>query len=85
MYQYQLFNFRQIKSAVRSNQLSPGFVDTEFHQATTDDSDWLGKMAQLKPTAITVENMVATVMLTLETPPNCEIFDMKIRPTMSPH
>ena len=83
MYPYHFF--REIKSAVRTNQLSPGFVDTEFFQATSDDSDFLGKMAQLKPIAITVENMVATVMLTLESPPNCEIFDMKIRPTMSPH
>ena len=42
---------------------------------------WLNKMAQLKPIAITVDYIVATVMLILESSPNCEIYDMKIRPT----
>ena len=76
---------RKIGSAVRSNQLSPGAVTTEFHQASTNDETWLARMSQLTPIAITVENMVAATMLTLETSPNCEMFDMKIRPTMMPH
>jgi len=76
---------RQIGSAVRSNQLSPGAVATEFHQASTNDETWLARMSQLTPIAITVENMVAATMLTLESSPNCEMFDMKIRPTMLPH
>ena len=65
---------------MRSNQLCPGLVDTEFHQASTSDEKWLGKMARLGPVAITVENMVAATMLTLESSPNCEMYDMRIRP-----
>ena len=65
---------------MRSNQLCPGLVDTEFHQASTNDEKWLGKMARLGPVAITVENMVEATMLTLESSPNCEMYDMRIRP-----
>ena len=75
--------FRKIESRVRSNQISPGAVASDFHKNASSDQSWGNAMANLDSIAITVDNMVESVMLILQSSENCQIGDIQIRPTMS--
>ena len=76
-------NFRKIKSKVRSNQISPGAVVSEFHKNASVDQSWANALSAVDSISITVDNMVESTMLILETSENCQIGDIQIRPTLS--
>ena len=78
-----LRQFRKIESKVRSNQISPGAVVSDFHKNASQNQSWGNAMASLDQIAITVDNMVESVMLILESSENCQIGDIQIRPTLS--
>ena len=76
-------NLRKIESKVRSNQISPGAVVSEFHKNASVDQSWANALSAVDSIAITVDNMVESTMLILETSENCQIGDIQIRPTLS--
>ena len=76
-------DLRKIESKVRSNQLSPGAVVSDFHKNASVDQSWANALSAVDSIAITVDNMVESVMLILESSENCQIGDIQIRPTLS--
>ena len=73
---------RQLGSQVRVNQISPGFVATDFFNQVSQDPGYQKKMEGIVPTALTVENIVESIMLTLMVTPNCQVGDIQMRPTV---
>ena len=73
---------RGMKSAVRMNQISPGYVDTDFFNAVSQDPEYLKKMENIVKDALSVENIRDSVMLCLRASPNCQVGDIQMRPTV---
>ena len=73
---------RVIKIQVRANQISPGFVATDFFDAVSEDEQYREKMRGIAATALNVENIVDSVMLCLKSSPNCQVGDIQMRPTV---
>ena len=72
---------RQLGSHVRVNQISPGFVATDFFSQVSQDPDFQKKMEGIFSTALTVDNIVDSIMLTLTMTSKCQIGDIQMRPT----
>ena len=70
------------KIQVRANQISPGFVATDFFDAVSEDEQYREKMRGIAATALNVENIVDSVMLCLKSSPNCQVGDIQMRPTV---
>ena len=70
------------KIQVRANQISPGFVATDFFDAVSEDEQYRKKMRGIAATALNVENIVDSVMLCLKSSPNCQVGDIQMRPTV---
>ena len=68
-------------SRVRSNQVSPGAVATDFHKAASEDQSWANALSAVDEIALTVDNLVESVMLILQTSANCQIGDIRMSPT----
>ena len=82
----QVLPFRPLfvrdKIQVRANQISPGFVATDFFDAVSEDEQYREKMRGIAATALNVENIVDSVMLCLKSSPNCQVGDIQMRPTV---
>ena len=74
--------FMSDKIQVRANQISPGFVATDFFDAVSEDEQYREKMRGIAATALNVENIVDSVMLCLKSSPNCQVGDIQMRPTV---
>jgi len=74
--------FVRDKIQVRANQISPGFVATDFFDAVSEDEQYREKMRGIAATALNVENIVDSVMLCLKSSPNCQVGDIQMRPTV---
>ena len=74
--------FVRDKIQVRANQISPGFVATDFFDAVSEDEQYREKMRGIAATALNIENIVDSVMLCLKSSPNCQIGDIQMRPTV---
>ena len=74
--------FMRDKIQVRANQISPGFVATDFFDAVSEDEQYREKMRGIAATALNVENIVDSVMLCLKSSPNCQVGDIQMRPTV---
>ena len=48
----------------------------------SQDEAYQKKMAGIVPTALTVENIVESIMLCLMASPNCQVGDVQMRPTV---
>ena len=70
------------KIQVRANQISPGFVATDFFDAVSENAQYREKMRGIAATALNVENIVDSVMLCLKSSPNCQVGDIQMRPTV---
>ena len=73
---------RVINSSIRANQISPGYVDTDFFQAFSMEEGYQEKMKEVVKTAITSEDIVDSIMLCVEAQPGCQIGDIQMRPTV---
>ncbi|CBY43737.1 unnamed protein product [Oikopleura dioica] len=73
---------RVINSSIRANQISPGYVDTDFFQAFSMEQGYQEKMKEVVKTAITSEDIVDSIMLCIEAQPGCQIGDIQMRPTV---
>ena len=74
--------FVRDKIQVRANQISPGFVATDFFDAVSEDEQYREKMRGIAATALNIENIVDSVMLCLKSSPNCQVGDIQMRPTV---
>ena len=73
---------RLMGSKVRVNQISPGFVATDFFNQVSQDAEYQKKMESIVETALTVDNIVESIMLTLMVSANCQVGDVQMRPTV---
>ena len=72
---------RRMKSKVRANQISPGFVDTDFFGAMSQDPAYLEKMKGITATALTAQDVSDSVLLCIKAVETCQIGDIQMRPT----
>ena len=73
---------RQINSKIRVNQISPGFVDTDFFSSVSQNEKYLEVMKEIASTALTPTDIADAVLLCLRAPPSCQIGDVQMRPTI---
>jgi len=73
---------RRLNSKVRANQISPGFVDTEFFGAVSQDAEYLSKMEKIAAIALTADDIVDAILLCVKAAPACQVGDVQLRPTV---
>jgi len=73
---------RRLNSKVRANQISPGFVDTDFFGAVSQDAEYLNKMEKIAASALTANDIVDAILLCVKAAPSCQVGDVQLRPTV---
>jgi NADP-dependent 3-hydroxy acid dehydrogenase YdfG len=73
---------RRLNSKIRANQISPGFVDTDFFNQVSQDQVYLEKMKKIAENALSATDICNAVMLCLKAAPSCQVGDIQLRPTV---
>ena len=70
-----------IGSKVRMTQVSPGFVATDFFDSMSDDPTFRQRLNMATKAALSVDNVVDTIMYVVMAPPNCQFSEVHLRST----
>lgn len=74
---------RQLKSKIRVSSVSPGFVETEFHEVFFDDKQ-KGREAYQRYKVLEAVDIADTIEFILASPPHMQVHDILIRSTDQP-